>query len=57
MPSRAEYKRDAMKICRYCDYLTCKRIKKKGKRCSQYKQEAKNYRKKSQIKRLYNICV
>lgn len=57
MPSRAEYKRDAMKICRYCDYLTCKRTKKRGKRCSQYKQEAKNYRKKSQIKTLYNICV
>ena len=55
MPSRAAYKRDAMKICQYCDYLTCKRTK--SKRCSQYKQEVKNYRKKSQIKRLYNIWV
>lgn len=53
MPSRAEHKRDAMKICHYCDYLTCKRTKKKGKRCSQYKQEVKNFRKKKCLKTNY----
>ena len=53
MPSRAEYKRDAMKICRYCDYLTCKRVR--SKRCSQYKQEAKNYRKKKCLRINYTM--